>query len=83
MTKVLMYNENNGEVKTTVAEVTGNVFKKYIIQGFKPIGYVHGFGVSATSLLGMLNDPSPHSKLINETYLKIKSTQHLANTLKK
>ncbi len=44
--KVLLYNETTGELKVSGANLSGSVFKKYIKEGFKPIGQISGFDIN-------------------------------------
>lgn len=40
--KTLLYNKKTGELKATVAKVSGDVYKGYLKEGFKPIGMISG-----------------------------------------
>lgn len=44
--KILMQNAKTYQLLITIAKSNGNVYKKYLKQGFKPIGYISGFDVS-------------------------------------
>lgn len=59
--KVLLYNETTGELKITGANLSGRVFKKYIEEGFKPIGQVSGFN---TDVIGFDNNWSSDREIL-------------------
>ena len=41
---LIMKNENDGKCIRTRAKLDGPVFKKYIIEGYRPVCWIIGFG---------------------------------------
>jgi len=48
--KILLRHYETGELKATSAKIDGSVFKKYILDGFEPIGMVGGIDLLLVGL---------------------------------
>ena len=45
MSGAIIFNKKTGQLKLTQAKQDGRVYKKYLSDGFKKIGYATGFNV--------------------------------------
>lgn len=65
--KLIMANTVTGQVKFTQAKVDGSVFRKYVKDGFTPVGFVTGWAMSCHQL----DIKKPEHWVIVDTYQNI------------
>ena len=46
--KVLLFNQQTGDVKLSSANQNGKVYQQYLMDGYVPIAHISGFNVVAT-----------------------------------
>jgi len=68
--KLILHNKKAGNVIVTAANVDGNVYKKRILEGFRPIGKVNGINIVTYDLKSTYSD----DKFIIDTTNNILST---------
>jgi hypothetical protein len=53
MTGTVIFNKKTGQLKLTQAKQDGRVYKKYLSDGYKKIGYATGFNIQVWGIVDM------------------------------